>query len=129
MAMTASRAPSSPTPPEGVDRLPIAFDATYTWDYATQRADLRALYEKSKESMWNAKNALPWDIDVDPEAETFPNEFISIYGTPLWDKLDKKTELPKLRRLSSSYILSNFLHGEQGALLATAQIVNAAPTA
>jgi hypothetical protein len=31
--------------------------------------------------------------------------------------------------MSASYILSNFLHGEQGALLATAQIVNAAPTA
>src|SRR5205085_1967164 len=65
----------------------------------------------------------------DPESPTMPNEFIPIYGTYLWDKLDKKTELGKLRRLASSYMLSNFLHGEQGALLATAQIACATTSA
>jgi hypothetical protein len=58
-----------------------------------------------------------------------PNALIPIFGSRVWDRLDKKTELPKLRRHSTSYLLSNFLHGEQGALLATAQIVSAAPTA
>jgi hypothetical protein len=58
-----------------------------------------------------------------------PNEFSPIFGSHLWDKLDKKTELPKLRRMTASYLLSNFLHGEQGALLAAAQIVGAVPSA
>ena len=87
--------------------------------------ELRSLYERSKDAMWNAKTLLAWDTDVDPEAENMPNEMIPIFGTPLWDKLDKKTELPKLRRLSTAYMLSNFLHGEQGALLAASQIVSA----
>src|SRR5262245_25106794 len=136
MAATAALVPGSmhftptdPPAPTGVDRLPVSFDTTYTWDYGARRAELRSLYEKSKEAMWNARTALPWSVDVDPEAETTPNEVIPIFGTHLWDKLDKKTELPRLRRLSASYLLSNFLHGEQGALLATAQIVNAAPSA
>ncbi|HVY46777.1 MAG TPA: ferritin-like domain-containing protein [Minicystis sp.] len=118
-----------PQAPHGIDRLPVAFETIYEWDYDAHRDDLRGLYEKSKASMWNAKTDLAWDTDVDPEAENMPNQMIPIFGSHLWDKLDKQRELPKLRRLSSSYMLSNFLHGEQGALLAASQIVSAVPGA
>ncbi len=109
--------------------LEVAYDATLVDGYAPERADLRNLYEKAKDAQWNAQKALAWETDVDPEAENMPNALIPIFGSRVWDRLDKKTELPKLRRHSTSYLLSNFLHGEQGALLATAQIVSAAPTA
>jgi len=79
--------------------------------------------------MWNARTDLAWDTSVDPEAPTMPDEMSPIFGTHLWNKLDKKTELPKMRRLFGSWMLSNFLHGEQGALLATAQILAAVPNA
>jgi hypothetical protein len=118
-----------PASPSGTDVVPVSFDSIYTWDYQVQRPDLRSLYERSKDAMWNARTHLPWDTNVDPEAESMPNEMIPIFGTHLWDKLDKKTELPKLRRLSTAWMLSNFLHGEQGALLATSQIVSAVPSA
>jgi hypothetical protein len=114
--------------PRGTEQINVAFPLTYTWDYSTQRADLRALYEKSKDMMWNARTYLDWDTKVDPEAENSPDQLNPLFGTKVWDKLDKKRELPNLRRHMSSYVISNFLHGEQGALLATAQIVNAAPT-
>lgn len=116
-----------PTPPTGTESIPVSFDAVYNWDYRVQRQDLRNLYEKSKDALWNARTELAWDTNVDPEAECMPDQTLMIYGSPLWDKLDKKTELPKLRRLSMAYTLSNFLHGEQGALLATSQIVSAVP--
>ncbi len=116
-----------PTPPQGKDSIPVAFDTTYSWDYRVQRADLRSLYERSKDAMWNARTDIAWDTPVDPEAENTPDQMLGIYGTPFWDKLDKKTELPKLRRLSTAYTFSNFLHGEQGALLATSQILSAVP--
>jgi hypothetical protein len=118
-----------PAPPSGVDIIPVTYDTTYTWDYSAQRSDLRSLYERSKTAMWNASTDLAWDTDVDPTSELSPDATIPIYGTHLWDKLDKKTELPKLRQMATSYLLSNFLHGEQGALLATAQIVGATPSA
>ncbi len=116
-----------PEPPAGSDMLDTAFSSILQWDYSVQRRDLRNLYEKSKGAMWNAQLDVDWSVDVDPEAENTPNEMVPIFGTPMWDKLDKKRELPKLRRLMMGYMLSNFLHGEQGALLAASQIVSAVP--
>jgi hypothetical protein len=118
-----------PNAPTGRDSVPVQYDSVYTWQYGAERHDLRNLYEKSKEAMWNASSNLDWSIDVDPEKDNMPNEMIPIFGSHLWDKLDQKTEVPKLRRLSMAYMLSNFLHGEQGALLAASQIVSAVPGA
>jgi hypothetical protein len=118
-----------PVAPSGLSTLPVAFDSVYTWSYEIQRPDLRSLYEKAKDNHWNARRHVDWDTKVDPEAENTPDQLLPIYGTPLWDKLDKKREVPKLRQLGTSYLLSNFLHGEQGALLASAQIVGAVPNA
>ncbi|MFS8064804.1 MAG: ferritin-like domain-containing protein, partial [Byssovorax sp.] len=126
-AAARDREISLPIAPRGTEAISTTYDTIYTWEYGVQRQDLRNLYEKSKGAMWNASTYLAWDTNVDPEAENTPDAMIPIFGTRFWDKLDKKTELPKLRRLSSSYLLSNFLHGEQGALLATAQIVSAVP--
>jgi hypothetical protein len=116
-----------PTKPTGTEQFPVSFESVFTWDYEAQRQDLRNLYEKSKDSMWNARTDVAWDTDVDPEAESVPDQASPIYGTHLWDRLDKKRELPKLRRLHTSWMLSNFLHGEQGALLAASQILSAVP--
>ncbi len=115
--------------PEHTFELDASYETRLVFDYVTTRDDLRALYEKAKDAQWNAKSHLAWDTKVDPEAENVPNQFIPIFGTPMWDRLDKKRELPALRRHASSYMLSNFLHGEQGALLATAQLVSALPSA
>ena len=123
---TMARAKEGPT---GTDVIPVAYDLTYTWDYATQRPELRVLYEKSKDLMWNARTELPWETDVDPFKENAPDHMNPLYGTPVWAKLDPKKDIPELRRQLASYMFSNFLHGEQGALLATSQIVNLAPSA
>ena len=114
--------------PSGVEELSVALPLTYTWDYATSRVELRTLYEKSKDLMWNARTELPWETRVDPEAENSPDAMIPLFGTPVWEKLDPKRDIPALRRNVTSYMFSNFLHGEQGALLAASQIVNCAPT-
>jgi hypothetical protein len=118
-----------PERPTGTHTLPVAYDTVFTWDYDGKRGDLRSLYERSKDGMWNARTDLAWDTPVDPEAPMVPDQMSPIFGTHLWDRLDKKTEVPKLRRLHTSWMLSNFLHGEQGALLATSQILAAVPGA
>jgi hypothetical protein len=100
----------------------------YAWDYGEKRPELRTLYEKSKDLMWNASTDLAWSTNVDPESELVSDAFNPIFGTPIWKKLDPKREVPNLRRHLASYMLSNFLHGEQGALLATSQILASAPT-
>ena len=108
------------------ERLPTSFDVYYTWDYEMVRKELVNLYEKGKREQWNATDQLAWDTDVDPEAELVPDFQIPVYGTHIWNKLTPG-EIKKLRREALAWTLSQFMHGEQGALLATAQIVNATP--
>src|SRR5690606_22492863 len=79
------------------ESLPVRHDVAYTWDYGTRRPELRQLYEKSKDLMWNARD-LPWDTDVDPESELIPDAFNPIFGTDVWKGLDPKREIPKLRQ-------------------------------
>jgi hypothetical protein len=129
-AAGAARTPLStrmPEPPSGLDVVPTSYSTVFNWSYLVERGDLRQLYDKSKDSMWNARTDLPWDTVVDPEAPTMPDQMSPLWGTRLWDRLDEKRDLPKLRRLAVSWMLSNFLHGEQGALLATAQILDIVP--
>ena len=123
MAEAATR-PVENTPE--TEYLPTTFDVAYTWNYDTVRQELRNLYEKAKREQWNATSQLAWDTSVDPEAELVPDFQIPVYGTHIWEKLTPG-DIRKLRREALSWTLSQFMHGEQGALLATAQIVNATP--
>ena len=111
---------------DSLERLPTEFDLCYTWNYDTVRQELGNLYEKAKRDQWNATDQLPWSLDVDPEAENIPDIQIPVYATHIWDKLTPG-EVKKVRREALSWTLSQFMHGEQGALLATAQIVDATP--
>jgi hypothetical protein len=115
--------------PSGTETLSVTSPLTYTWDYASQRPDLRILYEKSKDLMWNARTDLAWDTQVDPTAENVPDSMNPLIEASFWHKLDPKKDIPEVRRHQTAYMFSNFLHGEQGALMATAQIVDLAPTA
>lgn len=133
--MNASE-PVSPIPfpgtEDGATALKVAeyLDArcptTYVWRYDSSKEDLRALYEKAKQEQWDGRTYLPWHIDVDPEKENFPDQQIPIYGSHLWAKLSPRN-IQELRQRQMSWTLSQFLHGEQGALLATAQIVTTVP--
>jgi len=109
------------------ESLPTRFDVSYTWNYGIERPELRNLYEKAKRDQWNASEQLPWSTSVDPEAELVPDIQIPVYGTHIWEKLTA-AEIKKLRREALAWTLSQFMHGEQGALLATAQIVDATPS-
>jgi hypothetical protein len=124
MAEAATR-PSTESAPD-TEFLPTSFDLCYTWRYDTVRQELRNLYEKAKREQWNATTQLPWQTSVDPESELVPDFQIPVYGTHIWEKLTPG-DIRKLRREALSWTLSQFMHGEQGALLATAQIVDATP--
>jgi hypothetical protein len=110
------------------DHLDARCPVTYTWSYESSRAELRALYEKAKGEQWDGRTYLPWHLDVDPSFEYMPDSTLAIYGTDIWKKLSPRN-IEELRQHAQAWTLSNFLHGEQGALLATAQIVTTVPWA
>lgn len=119
-----SIAQSQPQP--HVEEMRVTQDLSYNWDYDNDRNRLARLYENAKRDQWNSTERLDWSIDVDPHSELVPDMAIPIYGTPMWQKLTPK-EVERVRHEGITWQLSQFLHGEQGALLATAQIVDAAP--
>ncbi len=106
-------------------------DAVFTWNYERSRPALVKLYEKAKTSMWNA-NDLPWDIEVDQEKVARDNQNqngigqqMDLVGTPFENWGDK--EWTQFGIESQNWTLSQFMHGEQGALICTAQIVETVP--
>ena len=119
---------SIPLPPAGrIEAVPESSETLFNWDYAINRESLVTLYEKGKTLQWNASTDLDWSIDVDPERfPDFlpPDQFNSMLNPPR--KLDL-SEIKAMRVHQLGWMLSQFMHGEQGALLATAQIVNTVP--
>jgi len=113
-------------PAEPVERFRVSQDLAYNWQYDATRERLMRLYAHAKRDQWDADRRLDWSIDVDPRAELVPDMGIGIYGTPMWDKLTPR-ERQQLRHEAITWQLCQFLHGEQGALLATAQIVDTVP--
>jgi hypothetical protein len=106
---------------------PITSECPTAWttSYRPEDARLRELYDKAKREQWDG-TTLAWTQDVDPARENFPDMQIPIFGTPLWTQLERR-EIETLRQHSTSWMLSQFLHGEQGALLASSQVVDTVP--
>jgi hypothetical protein len=100
----------------------------FTWEYEDGSEDLLRLYAKGKKQQWDAAERLDWSLDVDHDNPMgTPDRTIAIYGTDLWNRLDEK-ERAHVRRNLQAHTLSQFMHGEQGALIATAKIVQTVPS-
>jgi hypothetical protein len=112
--------------PLTIEHLESRLDLTYNWGYEKTRQDLRDLYKKAQKSQWQPDLTLPWNSDVDLGYRYFPDEMFPLYGSHLFEKMteDDKT---KLSREMFSWVLSQFLHGEQGAMLAATQLVATVP--
>ncbi len=112
-------------------------DAIFTWDYQKgARPALNKLYEKAKHSQWNGETDLDWSTEVDVEElvagldgadpRMGPNGRLANFdGSPLANWGDKEWNEFKIESLN--WRLSQFMHGEQGALLCTAKIVETVP--
>src|SRR3989440_5279116 len=109
-------------------------EAIFTWDYEKgARPKLTRLYEKAKTSMWNGETDLPWDTEVDQESVVVANaaatggfaQGMDVSGTPFASWTDD--DWVRLGIESQNWTLSQFMHGEQGALLCTAKIVESVP--
>ncbi len=121
---------------EGFHRVPDNCPAEFTWDYQKgAKPQLDKLYEKAKKAQWNAQTDLDWSIEVDQEQVVMANaeanaaqmqwDESALVGTVL-EKWDEKRFL-EFGIQNQNWMLSQFMHGEQGALLCTAKIVETVP--
>jgi len=108
-------------------QMPASHRAHFDWKYPHDNAEMADLYRRAKEGQWNG-DSLPWHIDVDPlnpEVPLIPEDFIDIAKLRALGVHLDAAEAMKLRASLASWMLSQFLHGEQGALFAAAQVTEA----
>jgi hypothetical protein len=119
---------------EVVHHVESHYDTIFTWEYEKgARPKLNRLYEKAKTAMWNGETDLPWDTPVDQEAVVMANAMnnggltagMDLSGTPFAKWTDR--EWIQFGVESQNWTLSQFMHGEQGALICTARIVENVP--
>ena len=114
-----------------VERVDMGLPASFVWDYDRRRPRLGQLYEKSKVSQWNATTDIDWDIEVDPGALPELESFAGVdwgddFG-PITSVLGRSEDMLRdVTAQNHGWLISQFMHGEQGALLATAKICAAA---
>ncbi|MFH8464754.1 ferritin-like domain-containing protein [Streptomyces sp. NPDC017991] len=108
-------------------QVPATGAARFSWEYDEGRDRLLALYQKGKDKQWDGQKRIDWDLEVDPHDPIgTPDESISIYGTPYWEKMNDR-DRGELRKHVASWQFSQFLHGEQGAMVCAARIVESVP--
>ena len=108
-------------------------DSIFTWDYSLSRPALRKLYEKAKTGQWNGTTDLPWNTEVDVERVVAADQAVlgtgfdaNAYIGSAVEKWGEKEWL-EFGIESRNWTLSQFLHGEQGALICTSKIVETVP--
>jgi hypothetical protein len=102
-------------------------ETVFNWEYDEPRDRLLTLYEKGKRKQWDAQTLIDWSLDMDLEDQAFfPDMYVPIYGSPSWEKMNR-AEKDNVRVHYASWLNSQFLHGEQGALICSAKIVQTVP--
>ena len=115
-----------PVPP-GTWDVPAAGAARFSWEYDDGRQRLLDLYQRGKDKQWDAAKRIDWDQHVDPFNVMEAGDAVNpIYGSRQWEKLNKD-ERDEVGHHLSSWLFSQFLHGEQGALTVAARIVESVP--
>ncbi|MEU6575357.1 ferritin-like domain-containing protein [Streptomyces sp. NPDC046805] len=114
-------------PSDPLWQVPASGAARFSWEYDDGRERLLALYQKGKDKQWDGQKRIDWDLDVDPHDPLgTPDEAMTLYGTPYWDKMTDRDK-GVMRQHFASWQFSQFLHGEQGAMICAARIVESVP--
>src|SRR6476469_8559338 len=117
-----------------IKRVQNEADTIYAWNYERERDQLVTLYNKGVSSQWSSVTDLDWATDVDPEElvrqQDSPTDGLvrtaaGLKGSPLASWGEKEFTELSIEMFKAS--LSQFMHGEQGAMLTAAKLVEAVP--
>jgi hypothetical protein len=116
----------------GKQGTPTTFQAShkayFDWTYPQDHPEMRELYDRAKRGQWDGATYLPWGTSVDPlnpEVPILPGGYFDFSilerGGVRLDAVEKQRFMHSI----VAWMLSQFLHGEQGALMAAAQVTEA----
>jgi hypothetical protein len=108
-------------------RIASHHHAHFDWSYPADQPEMAELYQRAKRGQWDGAE-LPWNLSVDPldpEVPLLPERFVDFAALEaLGIRLDAR-EKQRFTADLATWMLSQFLHGEQGALFAAAQVTEA----
>jgi hypothetical protein len=129
--------PPLPSPAEMAESIHVIKDAAdrlFLWDYERDRGQLVTLYNKAMGSQWNSVTDLDWATPVDPERLVAEQDSPmlrvarvagTLPGSPLAKWAEKEYTQLGIEFFKAN--LSQFMHGEQGAMMTAAKIVETVP--
>jgi hypothetical protein len=112
--------------PDDLYTNPMAI--AWTFDYFLSGDKIEDLYRRAKIDQWNSDELLPWDSVVDPSKPMIDDRSNVYHRMPFFAKLSKSQQ-ETFNAHSTAQLLSQFLHGEQGALMTAACVTHSVPDA
>jgi len=109
-------------------KIKATHEAYFDWTYPSDHPEMEELYRRAKQGQWDGETYLDWTTSVDPhdpETPIIPQRFINIEGLDEHGVKLSAREKSEFNYSILSWMLSQFLHGEQGALFAAAQVTEA----
>lgn len=106
-------------------RVTYQLETLWDYDYEPTHQELEALYETAKKNQWNGSAAIDWSRPVGTQGPVL-NVSEAFKGSNFFTRLTPEEQREVEIRLSA-WRLSQFLHGEQGALVVCGQLVNSIP--
>ncbi len=103
----------------------MAAPRRFTWEYDDGRDRLLALYQKGKDKQWDAVTRVDWDLEVDPydPLELPGRDHARLRLAPEDRRCRRQDPQAWCRRHAPAWQFRQFLHGEQGAMICAARIV------
>jgi hypothetical protein len=99
----------------------------FNWQYDTSRQRMLNLYQKGKDKQWDTLHRIDWSHEIDPsDTDAMPDEVVPIFGSRTWERISR-AQKDEVRHHYAAWMNSQFLHGEQGALICSAKIVQTVP--
>ncbi|HEY8515256.1 MAG TPA: diiron oxygenase [Candidatus Binatia bacterium] len=108
--------------------IDVPIDLHWTWNYASEAEELRALYERGKRGQWNAEEDIDWSQPLPLDEWFLPRENLLILPTILTHMGADEETCKRAAVDEFAYTMSQLLHGEQAALQLCGQLTNVCPT-
>ena len=111
---------------ETADILKSPMEICWQFDYDIDSDKLKNLYSKGKQAQWDAERDLDWSTPIDPSRPLIDETRFGLEQLDFFQAQPKKNR-EAFRAHMTAYQLSQFLHGEQGALMTAAALTHAVP--
>ncbi len=109
-----------------IDVIRSELEICWNFSYEMDSEKLKNLYSKAKRLQWDAEQQIDWSIPIDPSRPLIDEDRFGMTQLPFVQRMSKSQQ-EALRAHIAAYQLSQFMHGEQGALMTAAALTHAVP--